>query len=430
MLTIHDSKILLKVESSLKLVCVSLPYLSLLAYIVEPIIDSRISTIGVTQTGKLLINPTWYDDLTINESVFILAHELLHIALKHHERESEQVDHIIANIVQDFIINDILSKELSMSVPKGGLYLENASEKSFEQLLLEMKNNSINQKYSWKKNESTNQERVLTIFEEALLKAQSKKNNKIVNKEEKNTKISMDIISQEQEKELFPEFSNKMIRDKVRIINEVSDKVIALHKLEKSMNKNIGTDAGNMSYFEKLIHNKFIPPWESYLQKWFDDTSSTSRSFYKASRRTYQDKEIVIAGKKREGFTLNILLDTSGSMLNSMSKILGIIASFCNANNINNIRVIQCDSEITVDNIITPYELENYEILGCGGSDMTPAMDFLSNDYNILLLIIITDGFIYYPKYVMPYEVLWVLTYENIEFNPEYGQKILIDKYL
>jgi predicted metal-dependent peptidase len=144
----------------------------------------------------------------------------------------------------------------------------------------------------------------------------------------------------------------------------------------------------------------------------------------RASRRGGDRTDIVLAGRKREGWTLNIVLDTSGSMYDELARVLGAIASFCESVNVDSVRLLQCDVEVTEDAMVTPEQLNNYRITGLGGSDMSPAMLRLADDPEVEAVIVLTDGLIYYPPQAMPYNVLWVLTNCSGHFNPGYGQVI------
>ncbi len=71
---------------------------------------------------------------------------------------------------------------------------------------------------------------------------------------------------------------------------------------------------------------------------------------------------------------LNVILDTSGSMTDEIPFALGAIADFCEATGIDEIRVIQCDTAVTSDELLSASELAEYEVRGYGGSDLSPAL--------------------------------------------------------
>ena len=120
----------------------SLPYLSGLAAAVRVTLDARVPTMGVFASGRLVVNPVFAEKLRDNELIFVLAHELLHLALRTHDR-ARGSHHLEFNYAHDYIINDILRNELGMEhVPAGGLDMPGASKRSAEEIVLEMRRNA------------------------------------------------------------------------------------------------------------------------------------------------------------------------------------------------------------------------------------------------------------------------------------------------
>src|SRR5437870_1828151 len=100
--------------------CLALPHLSALAHEVRLQAEPRIDTAGVFASGRLVLNPKWWLALNPAEAVFIMSHELLHLALDTHGRRGSE-DHELVNVAHDYIINDVLEKELQMEPPAHGL---------------------------------------------------------------------------------------------------------------------------------------------------------------------------------------------------------------------------------------------------------------------------------------------------------------------
>jgi predicted metal-dependent peptidase len=131
---------------------------------------------------------------------------------------------------------------------------------------------------------------------------------------------------------------------------------------------------------------------------------------------------VTLPGRKREGWTLHILLDTSGSMSSEFSRALGAIASFCEGANVSEVHILQCDQDVTRDEFLAPEELSMFTIAGFGGSDVSPGLRRLAEDPEVEVAMVITDGYIEYPVEPLPYHVLWALTDEHETFSPPYGQ--------
>ncbi len=169
------------------------------------------------------------------------------------------------------------------------------------------------------------------------------------------------------------------------------------------------------------LRTSYAPPWELALQRWLEGVAAGVRSYERPSRRAVAQSDVVLAGRRREGWTLHIVLDTSGSMQDELSRALGAIGAFCDSVNVGAVRLLQCDCEVTRDDWVAPDALAGFEIAGFGGSDLSPALLRLAEDPTVEAAVVITDGEIGYPEAPPPYAVLWVLTAPNEEFAPPYG---------
>ena len=136
------SQTLARIAQGLRMVTVPLPHLSGLAAAVRASVDERVPTMGVFASGRLIVNPAFVARLKQNELVFVLAHELLHLALRTHDR-AKGSGQLEFNYAHDYIINDILRAELGFtSIPAGGLDMPGARNRSAEEIVLQMRKNA------------------------------------------------------------------------------------------------------------------------------------------------------------------------------------------------------------------------------------------------------------------------------------------------
>ena len=122
------------------------------------------------------------------------------------------------------------------------------------------------------------------------------------------------------------------------------------------------------------------------------------------------------------GRPLHGVLDTSGSLVEDLPYLLGLIASFCEQVDAGEVHLLQCDTTVTADEWVTPEGLRRHTLFGAGGSDLTPAMLRLADDPTVEAALVLTDGCIDYPREPMPYSVLWGLLGPQGSFLPPYGQ--------
>src|SRR5207253_2582918 len=122
-----------RARTALRVACASLPHLAGLASAVRLLADEPMPTAAITQSGRLLLNPRWVSELDLTEAAFVMAHELLHLCLRTHER-GVGTDHDVFNWAHDYIINDMLVEELGRPVPQGGLVYPGARHLSAEKI--------------------------------------------------------------------------------------------------------------------------------------------------------------------------------------------------------------------------------------------------------------------------------------------------------
>src|SRR5262249_30524440 len=95
-----------RLEHALRMVTVPFPHFAGLARTMRIALDRRVPTIGIFASGRLAVNPQFVCQLREDELVFVLAHEIFHLALRTHDRGIGS-DPLQFNYAHDYIINDI-----------------------------------------------------------------------------------------------------------------------------------------------------------------------------------------------------------------------------------------------------------------------------------------------------------------------------------
>jgi predicted metal-dependent peptidase len=412
-----DRATLKRIENGLRMVTVPLPHLAGLAAAVRVNLDWRVPTMGIFASGRLLVNPGFTARLKDSELVFVLAHELLHLALRTHDR-ARGSGRLEFNYAHDYIINDILRAELGFaSIPAGGLDMPGARERSAEDIVIEMRRNADLMPSRTQVFEGT-QTSVRQIFGGGQSGNDSRQPNDDAG----------DVLADEKEREMFPADAEDQARQKTAI-DEITARGLSLAAAMKALKgRGNGNSGGAMNATITALRGQLRPAWQSALQKWIESSSPGERTFTRLSRRNAERSEIVLPGRRRESWMLNVVLDTSGSMTEEIPLALGAIADFCDAAGVDQIRIIQCDTTVTSDETVSPEELATFFVSGFGGSDLSPAMLALAEDPQVSAAVIVTDGEIAFPSDPMPYGVLWVLPARNTgSFNPPYGRVVAMD---
>ena len=114
--------------------------------------------------------------------------------------------------------------------------------------------------------------------------------------------------------------------------------------------KGRGTIGGGMSSRTcSALRGQLRPAWQQALQRWIESLAPGERTFSRPSRRGAERADIVMPGRKRQSWMLNVVLDTSGSMTDEIPLALGAIADFCDGAGVDQVRIVQCDAAVTAD---------------------------------------------------------------------------------
>lgn len=382
------------------------PHLAGLVAAMRVAIDTSVPTMGVFASGRLVANPQFTARLSDADLTFVLAHEVLHLALRTHARAVGS-SHLEFNYAHDYIINDTLRHALGVTtIPAGGLDMPGARERTAEDIVLEMR----------RKQQSQSRSRVwdgeVVTIEIALGGGQAND--------------AGDVLDAARERAMFPQDAAEQAK-RTQAIRDLAAKGMAV-AAALGLQLGRGFDAGNTQQQVRALRGIHRTPWQVAVQRWLEGVAPAERTFTRASRRGAERTDVVLPGRRRETQVLNVILDTSGSMASDLPFALGAIADFSEATGIDEIRVIQCDTAVTSDERLSPGELAEYEVRGYGGSDLTAAFATLAEDPRVTAAVVITDGDIAYPTTPTPYAVLWAVPGETTTFSPPYGRVVAMPR--
>jgi predicted metal-dependent peptidase len=412
--TAEERELLETLQEGLRRLGLTFPYLVGLLAKIEVRLDRRVATTGIFASGRLLVNPDWVRALAPRDLLFVLAHELYHLTLRSHER-GEGTDPLAFNHAHDYIINDLLREELQFdTIPAGGLDWPGARALSAERLLGEMQRNpDLRPCASWDQMLGGSGE-----GDEGDAAGEPG--------EGRGQGPAGDVLDSALERKWFPGTDPRAQEARTREVQEQAARSMSLQALMDSMSRGKGNDPGAGQDSVAALRGWYRPPWELALQRWLESVAPSDRSYARPSRRGADRTDVVLPGRKREGWTLHIVLDTSGSMVEEVPRALGVIADFCEAVGVEQVHLIQCDTAVGRDEILAPAEVARWQVSGFGGSDLTPAMLRLAEDPEVSAAVVLTDGEIDYPEQAVPYGVLWVLPAwkDPRDFTPRYGKVI------
>ena len=232
------------------------------------------------------------------------------------------------------------------------------------------------------------------------------------------------MLADKTEREMFPAEAQDQAQCKARIDEAIARGRVLAAAIGRQNRR--GTISGGMSAQVSALRGRLRPAWQQALQRWIEHSSAGERSFARPSRRGAERSDLVMPGRRRTSWMLNVVLDTSGSMTEEIPLALGAIADFCDGAGVDQVRIVQCDAAVTADDTVSPEDLSTYPVRGFGGSDLSPAMLMLADDPLVRAAVVITDGDIAFPAAPPAYDVLWVLP-RAAAFKPPYGRVIAMD---
>ena len=145
-------------------------------------------------------------------------------------------------------------------------------------------------------------------------------------------------------------------------------------------------------------------PWDVELARWFDEHFSPLervRTYARLSRRQGSTPDIprprYVPAAEDANRTFGVVLDTSGSMDRTLlAKCLGTIASYCVSRDVRRVRLVFCDAAAYDQGYVAAEEIaDRVRVKGRGGTVLQPGIDLLerADDFpDNGPILIITDG--------------------------------------
>ncbi|MFD7441059.1 hypothetical protein [Streptomyces sp. NPDC059909] len=307
--------------------------------------------------GEIYINPL--KRFTVPEWRFILAHEMLHAALRHGDRRGGR-DPLLFNIAADYVVNGWLREMDIGDMPEGLLY--DAA----------LKDLSVEEVYDRITTDLRRHRRLATL----------------------RGKGAGDIIGEPLRAPGGPD---------VDLDEFYRRALLNGHQLHTGHERGL-LPAGLVEDIRALVHPPV--PWDARLARWFDEFVPRPvpvRTYARPARRQASTPDIPRAGRyfppeETARCTFGVVLDTSGSMdRRLLGKALGAIASYAEARDVPAARVVFCDAAAYDAGYLPPTEIAGrVRVRGRGGTALQPGIDLLhrAEDFpRTAPVLVITDGY-------------------------------------
>lgn len=325
-------------------------------------LDISIAAVSV-EHKEIYINPL--ANLNENGMKFVIAHEILHVALNHASRRQGR-DRLLWNLACDFVINDWLI-QMNIGVAPEGIYFDKElSGKSADEIYL------------------------LIVQEERLRKKLGTLKDKTAGGLTKKTQHGCDMLD-----------------DDIRYFSEFEDACKSSLLRGVFLHESIGRgDLPADLVAEIKALNQPPIPWQVELAKWISERfplEESKRTYARPSRRQSSTPDIprpkyVRPDELKNTRTFGVIMDTSASMDKKLlAKCLGAISSYSSAQEVKMVRIVYCDAQPYDEGYVNIDSLANkVKVRGGGGTVLQPAVDLLlrAKDFpDDAPILILTDGF-------------------------------------
>jgi predicted metal-dependent peptidase len=322
--------------------------------------------------GEIYVNP--YANLSTEEWRFVLAHEMLHAALRHGDRADGR-DHYLWNVACDYVINGWLVDMAVGRLPEDCLFDQSlaglSAESVYDTLVTDLRRARKLMTFGGRQAGD-----VLGDWLSEPAAADRRGSRRVLPWEGRVKGTGLD------------DFYRRALTAGLAYHHESGRGLLP---------------AG----LERQIRTLDQPPldWDARLARWFDEhvrSPDPSRSYARASRRQGSTPDIPRPGRVRperleKQPTFGVVLDTSGSMnAELLGKALGAIASYAVSRDVPAARVVFCDA-VAYDAGYLPVEsiAGRVRVRGGGGTILQPGVRLLERAPDFPAdgpILIITDA--------------------------------------
>ena len=352
----------------------------------HPIIETdTVPTAAVDRAGRIRINPTFLESLSIQEIIFLLAHEAMHVVFAHLARRGDR-DHHLWNVTNDAIINDMLIKGGIGKFIENGIRIEDAYDYSSEALYEKLK----------KEQEGGGQG-----------------NGQGSNREDSGQSGGFDL----QIDDLMHDDGGVVTEDeRQRAINEGKVEMAQAAQGARMQGK---LDGALGAMIDGYLESKL--PWYELLEKYMCGKAEMHHNWSRPNKRRFNYAYLPRRERMPGMGTIVIGIDVSGSIGDEeIKEFLGHLNRIRELCNPERVHVLYCTTEIEhIDTYERGDDIEQQKQRWWGGTNMCAITDWVEScDEDIDACVIFTDGYTPYPRSQGNVETMWVIT---TDYEPPAG---------
>lgn len=388
-----------------------------------PVRDDRLET-AATDGDRIFVDIDFYSRLSLEERLFVLAHEVWHCVFLHFARKGDRdldLFNYAADLEIHFTLNSasdpaearLISMKEPWVLPHDPKWKSLSAEEIYEKLL-EIRKKEISVPEYFRNRTNTGK----TSCSQNSIPCSGKENPKfgsntesfdkhIYNSREKNDNMQDDSGKKEfvMDDDYTPSISDETIeRTRGRVISSAQ-------RIERRMQG--GKLPGKIAQIINQLQTPSLP-WQEMLKQFLTSCYGGKRRWLPPSRRhVWQD--LYLPSMRDEQLNAVVALDTSGSTIYDLSTFFGELESLLKSFGKFDLTVLQCDAAVAKIDRYTEAKMlpakNMWKSYGGGGTSFVPVFDYVKkNKLNPDVLLYFTDGYGTAPVKPPAYPVMWIIT--------------------
>ena len=375
-----------------------------------PVSDERLPT-AATDGDRIFVDIDFYAQLTAEERLFVLAHEVWHCALLHFLRRGDRNQELF-NIAADLEIHFLLTDEglkAPFVLPHDPNWKGLSAEEIYERL---KKGKPQSNRYGRRGDTGEGREsehiKGTTSFDRHLERA---------GEAERANEGAADGGNEERaggaNKGRDPDYSPEIAPGaEERCRERLTSAVQQCERMKGTL------PAGLKAVVEAVLKPEI--GWRELLAQFVTSCYGGSRRWLPPARR-HVHEGLYLQSMRSERLRAIVAIDTSGSTQGGLPKFFSELNALLDTFGSYELTVIQCDAEVgrveTFDDAAPLDPSRKWETTGGGGTDFRPVFRYVDEHPELEpnLLIYFTDGCGDCPDRAPAYPVMWLLTRDGHE---------------
>jgi len=365
-----------------------------------PLVETREVSTAATDMRRILYNPDFFDSKTDDEVMFILCHEVLHIAFKHGLRVQNR-DRLVWNHAADYAINWILD-QLGFKFPEGGLldrqYADMSAEHIYDQLAQEQEaDGGGSGDQDGQPGDDGQSGGDQPGDDDGDGDGQSGGGQPMRGAETAGG-MGRDLLPTD---DMTP-------AEKAEVEQSISQQVAQAANMARMAGKMPGALDRAVT---AILHPE--APIEDLLRQFMTACDTDDEDW---SRRNRRFADVYLPARNSDAMGEVVVIgDTSGSVREAeINKIAGMVTRITENMRPERVRMVWADAGIAGEQVFERGEPLDFEPAGGGGTDMRVPLEHVEQ-YEPVVVVLVTDGFTPWPQHEPPYPLITCCTEKDID---------------